>query len=326
MNQELYQKIENLIDPYYKKTFKELKSIKSFNIEDDIVDIVVALGNKVKDIQQIKLDIARIVKIEYKYPGLKIDFLDAYIQAEEKIIYIGVASGKGGVGKSNVCANLALAFARLNIGVGIIDADVYGPSIPFIFDLKPLPLSTTDDDKIIPAVKHKVQIVSTEFFMPENKPLLWRGPMLNQLLTHYFKEVSWDENTKIILIDLPPGTGDVALDVQEYIPQANMLIVTTPSLSAAHVALKAGLAAKEMGHKMLGIIENMSYFYAQDVDKYYHIFGKEGGAYVSEQLGVELIARIPLANASNLLFEKEEMNGKLYLMLAQKLLEDLGVK
>lgn len=325
MNQTLYKQIENLIDPYYQKTFKELNSIKSFNIEENVVDIVVALGNKAKDLAQVKLSIARIVKIDHKYPGLKIDFLDAYIEAEEKVVYIGIASGKGGVGKSSVCANLALAFSRLGLEVGIIDADIYGPSIPFIYGLKPLPLSTTEDDKIIPAKEMGVQIISTEFFMPEDKPLLWRGPMLNQLLTHYFKEVSWDENTRVILVDLPPGTGDVALDVQDYIPQAKMLIVTTPSLSAAHVAVKAGLAATQMGHQIIGVIENMSYFYAQDVDKYYYLFGKEGGSHVSERLKTEVIARIPLQNNPKMLFDRDEMNGKLYMMLAQKLIEDLGI-
>ncbi|CCV64065.1 putative ATPase involved in chromosome partitioning [Alteracholeplasma palmae J233] len=319
---KLYNALGLIIDPYYDKNLAELDSIKIFNIENDIVDIKIALGNKTKDQEQVKLEIAKLVKITFSYKGVKIEVIDSDRKAlikEEKYIYIGIASGKGGVGKSNVTANLAVAFNRLGIKTGVIDADVYGATIPYLFSLPISPLDVTDDDKIIPANKEGVQVVSTEFFMPEDKPVLWRGPMLGKLLTHYFNEVAWENETKLILIDLPPGTGDIALDIKEYVPTSKMIIVTTPSLSASHVAIKAGLAAQEMNHDIIGVIENMSYFYDAEHKKYHYLLGEGGGKKVAEKLETELLIQLPMQENSDKIYENNHMNAKMFLALADRI-------
>lgn len=325
---ELKAYLENLIDPTLKLDFKTAGSLINLHItEDNIVELVIALKNRKRDENQIKLEIARAVKIKFGYPGLRVDFIDSkYSVDEKKVTYIGVISGKGGVGKSTVSANLAKAMQRLGKKVGLIDADIYGSSLPSIFKLPIEPLSTTEDDEIIPADADGIQMISPEFFMPKNQPLMWRGPMLGKLLTHFFENVIWDEETDIIIIDLPPGTGDVPLDIHTFVPDAKMILVTTPHPNASHVALKAGLGAKEMGHKLIGVVENMSYYFNEASKSKDFIFGEGGAKLVTDVLNVPLLMQIPInqpIDKSSYLFGLEDMNGKLYLSLAKDILAKL---
>ncbi|WP_035369205.1 P-loop NTPase [Acholeplasma hippikon] len=317
--------LETLIDPTLKLDFKTAGSLIDLKVtEDNIVELVVALKNRKRDESQIKLEIARAVKIKFGYPGLRIDFIDSkYSVEEKKIKYIGVISGKGGVGKSTVSANLAKAMQRLGKKVGVIDADIYGSSLPSIFKLPIEPLSTTEDDEIIPADADGIQVISPEFFMPKNQPLMWRGPMLGKLLTHFFENVVWDDEIEVIIIDLPPGTGDVPLDIHTFVPDAKMILVTTPHPNASHVALKAGLGAKEMGHEIIGVVENMSYYYNEAAKSKDFIFGEGGAKLVTDALNVPLLIQIPInqpLNKDSYLFSLEDMNGKLYLSLAKEIL------
>ncbi|HEY8405829.1 MAG TPA: P-loop NTPase [Acholeplasma sp.] len=321
---ELRRVIEELIDPTLKLTFKEAGSLLDLSIDEhQVVYAKIALKNRKKDESDIKLQLARIIKIQYGFPGVKLEFEDSKFTQEPKtsIKYIGIISGKGGVGKSSVTANLAVSLARLGKKVGIIDTDVYGSSIPSIFKLPIEPLSTTEDDEIIPASYENIQVISPEFFMPKNQPLMWRGPMLGKLLTLFFNNVVWDD-VEYILLDLPPGTGDVALDVQGFIPSAKMIVVTTPHPNASHVALKAGLGAKEIGHEVIGVIENMSYYFHEQTHEKIEIFGKGGGQKVAEALDVPLLLQVPitLPNQDSYIYDIMDMNGKLYLALAQKLI------
>lgn len=324
--EELRIHLESVIDPSLSMTLKEAQAILKCEIDDQgIADLTIALKNRKKDENTVKLAIVKLVKIKLSLPGIRIDFTDnKLIEVDGKnIFYIGVASGKGGVGKSSVVANLALAFQRLGKNVGIIDADIHGSSIPAIFKLPIEPLSTTEDDQLIPALYDNVQIISPAFFMPKNQPLMWRGPMLGKLLTHFFEEVLWDPDIEVILIDLPPGTGDVALDVQSFVPKAKMLIVTTPHPNASQIAVKAGLGAQEIGHQVVGVIENMSYYYHQDTQERIEIFGAGGGQEVAKLLNVDLLSQIPInqpLNKEAFVYNLEDMNGKIYLALAQKLL------
>lgn len=325
---ELKAYLENLIDPTLKLDFKTAGSLINLHItEDNIVELVIALKNRKRDESQIKLEIARAVKIKFGYPGLRVDFIDSkYSVDEKKVTYIGVISGKGGVGKSTVSANLAKAMQRLGKKVGLIDADIYGSSLPSIFKLPIEPLSTTEDDEIIPADADGIQMISPEFFMPKNQPLMWRGPMLGKLLTHFFENVIWDEETDIIIIDLPPGTGDVPLDIHTFVPDAKMILVTTPHPNASHVALKAGLGAKEMGHELIGVVENMSYYFNEASKSKDFIFGEGGAKLVTDVLSVPLLMQIPInqpIDKSSYLFGLEDMNGKLYLSLAKDILAKL---
>ena len=320
--------LENLIDPSLNETFKEAGSILSFSLDGEVIDLKIQLKNKRRDEENIKLEVARLVKITHEFKGLRIDILSSkYKGSKKEPIYLGIISGKGGVGKSTVAANLAISLTRLNQKVGIIDADIYGSSLPSIFKIPIKPLDTDDNDLIIPALYNDIEIVSPEFFMPENQPLMWRGPMLGKLLEHFFDSVSWNPDLDFIIIDLPPGTGDIQLDIKDFVPEALMLLVTTPHPNASHVALKAGLGAKEIGHQVIGVVENMSYYYNETTKEKEYIFGEGGGLKVSELLEVPLLMEIPLRKPldnESYIYSLSDMNGKLFLALAQQLLKYKG--
>jgi ATP-binding protein involved in chromosome partitioning len=234
------------------------------------------------------------------------------------ITYIGIASGKGGVGKSTVTAQLAYAFRDLGHQVGIIDADIYGASIPSILEVEDIAAIEEDMNLMIPIEKEGIEIISTEFFMSKEKPVMWRGPMLGKMLTEFIQSVKWKEDTSIILIDLPPGTGDVALDIQKLIPQASMIVVTTPHPNASMVAVKAGLGAKQMGHKMLGVIENMSYFEHPTTHEKFPIFGAGGGETVATMLNVPLLGQVPIYSGESFI-DKHDKIKTMYHDIASKI-------
>lgn len=325
---ELLQKLNEVTDLSANMTLKESGGIRKFEItEDEIVLLEVALKNRRKDETSIKLALVKIVKIDFGYPGIRIEFTDNKIKSSSnnKITYIALSSGKGGVGKSSVTALLALALKHLGIQVGIIDADVYGPSIPKLFNLPIVPLSTDQNDQIIPVNIDGIEIVSTEFFMPKDQPMMWRGPMLGKILTHFFDQVAWDFETKFILVDLPPGTGDVQLDLKEFMPDTDFIVITTPNEQATHVAKKAGLGAIEIGQGVIGVIENMSYLIDEiNNNERRFIFGQGGGAELSELLGVDLLGSLPYhipMGSENILPSKDDMIFKIMIVIATKLIE-----
>ncbi|WP_053361670.1 Mrp/NBP35 family ATP-binding protein [Bacillus sp. FJAT-27251] len=204
---------------------------------------------------------------------------------------LAVTSGKGGVGKSSLSVNLALALQKLGKSVAIIDLDIYGFSIPKILniDFKP----KTFNGKIIPVETHGIKVMSMGFLVKGNDPIVWRGPMLGKMIEHFTKDVLWGELDYFIL-DMPPGTGDVALDMHLMIPQSREIVVTTPHKAAAHVAERAGSMAIKSNHEVIGVVENMSYFTPPGTDDRYHIFGQGGGEELASQLGVGLLAQLPI--------------------------------
>lgn len=206
---------------------------------------------------------------------------------------IAVASGKGGVGKSTVAVNLAYALAQRGHRVGIVDADIYGFSVPRLLGIDQIP--TVLNDMILPVPAYGMSVMSMEFFLQENRPVIWRGPMLGKMLTQFFQRVYWGD-LDFLILDLPPGTGDVALDVHRLLPSSQEVLVTTPHPTAAHVAYRAGRMALDTGHEVIGVVENMSWFRAPDTGKVYHLFGEGGGETLAGQLQVPLLARLPLGN------------------------------
>ncbi|WP_209125244.1 Mrp/NBP35 family ATP-binding protein [Alkalihalobacillus sp. BA299] len=206
---------------------------------------------------------------------------------------IAITSGKGGVGKSTVAVNLALALSRLNKRVAIMDLDIYGFSVPKMLNITDRP--KTINNKIIPVGSHGLSVMSTGFMVPGNSPIVWRGPMLGRMVEHFFKDVIWGQLDYVIL-DMPPGTGDVALDLNHMLPECKEIIVTTPHPTATHVAERAGTMAQNTNHDILGVIENMAYFEPpiENAEKYY-LFGKGGGEALAKTLETNVLASLPMA-------------------------------
>ncbi|SDG44760.1 ATP-binding protein involved in chromosome partitioning [Paenibacillus sp. cl6col] len=210
--------------------------------------------------------------------------------------FIAIASGKGGVGKSTVTVNLAVALARLGKRVGLIDADIYGFSVPDMMGIEDRPVVV--DNYIIPQERFGVKVMSMGFFVQDNSPVVWRGPMLGKMLRNFFQEVQWGE-LDYMLLDLPPGTGDVALDIHQMIPHSQEIIVTTPHATAAFVAARAGTMAIHTKHEIIGIVENMSYLECGSCGEKQYVFGRGGGAKLADELHVDLLAQLPLGAPDN---------------------------
>ena len=207
---------------------------------------------------------------------------------------IAVASGKGGVGKSSVTTNLAVTLARMGKDVAAIDADVWGFSMPRMLGVENGP-ELTDENQMIPPSAYGVRLLSMGFFVPENQAVIWRGPMLHKALEQFLTDVAWGEPDYLI-IDMPPGTGDVSLSMSQFLPRAEVVIVTTPQPAAQAVAQRAAAMAEKVELDVIGVIENMSWFRGDD-GKEYEIFGSGGGQELADQLEVPLLGRIPLVPA-----------------------------
>lgn len=201
-----------------------------------------------------------------------------------------ITSGKGGVGKSSMTANLATAMAAQGLKVGVVDADIFGFSMPRMMGVENPPQGI--NDMIIPPVAHGVKTISIGMFLPDNSPVVWRGPMLHRALEQFFADVHWGD-LDALLLDLPPGTGDIAISVSQLIPNSEIVVVTTPQLAAAEVAERAGTMAKQTGQRVIGVIENMSYLAMPDGSRN-EIFGKGGGQALADQLTEELGYTVPL--------------------------------
>jgi ATP-binding protein involved in chromosome partitioning len=209
---------------------------------------------------------------------------------------IGVSSGKGGVGKSTVTVNLAIALAQAGHSVGLLDADVYGFSVPKMLgtDHDPVILG----DIVIPTSAHGVRCLSMGYFVPDDQPVIWRGPMLHKAIQQFLTDAYWGE-PDFVLIDMPPGTGDVALTLAEVMPRAEIVVVTTPQPAAQRVAQRSAFAARRLKLSVRGVIENMSWFTGDD-GKRYELFGAGGGVTLAKDLGVPLLGQVPLVNAVRL--------------------------
>ncbi len=201
-----------------------------------------------------------------------------------------IASGKGGVGKSSVTTNLAIALARRNHSVAVVDADVWGFSIPRMLGVDRPP--TVIDEMLIPPEAHGVRCISMGFFAREDQPVIWRGPMLHKALEQFLTDVFWDD-PDFLVVDLPPGTGDISLSLSQFLPRAEVYVVTTPQPAAQKVAQRAAFMAKQVNLTVKGVIENMSWFTGDD-GKQYEIFGSGGGADLAQRLEVPLLGRVPL--------------------------------
>ena len=313
--------LKNLVDPTTNLAFHEYKAIKHVGIDEETNTVMFVIEVKEKTAEVMKKltrDIAKIVKVDMGYSGIKIDFVEGKKESLHAKTLL-IASGKGGVGKSTVTANLAYALMRLGKRVAIIDADVYGANMPKILKATDHVLMGNKDGKLYPFQKDNIQMVSTEYLVEKNRALMLRGPMLNKVLKLFFEDTLWVGEIDYFLVDLPPGTGDVMMDLKEFCNDPKMVLVTTPQENAAHIAIKAGYAAKSLGQELIGVVENMSYYEVNNEQHF--IFGQGGGKKVADELLVELLAKLPIVPSDNSIYAESDIAGIIYLNLANKILK-----
>ncbi|MBD0384585.1 Mrp/NBP35 family ATP-binding protein [Paenibacillus sedimenti] len=355
---QLLEALKPLIDPQYNKSITDLNLVRDIMIKEDSVSLSLiitiedeAYKNQAKAAIQLSLKPLGVDQVHIRFRTIteyERNQLNEVLQPsadsqqqsnaptpktilgeDSKVKFIAVASGKGGVGKSTVTVNLAVALARQGKKVGIVDADIYGFSIPDMMGIEEQPQLA--DNSIIPVERYGVKVISMGFFVQDNAPVIWRGPMLGKMLRNFFHEVNWGD-VEYILLDLPPGTGDVALDVHQMIPQSKEIIVTTPHATAAFVAARAGAMAVSTNHEILGIVENMSYYECKTCGSKDFIFGKGGGAKLAEDLHSELLAQIPLGAPENHIseidyspsvYKRDTTAGQIYLDVAANIIAKL---
>jgi ATP-binding protein involved in chromosome partitioning len=301
-------------DPEIRRPITELDMVKSVDVSPDgVVDVAVYLtvaGCPMRD--TITKDVRAAVSAVPGVTDVRVD-LDVMSdqqrqdlrgklrggQAEKDIPFAqpgsltrvyAVASGKGGVGKSSVTVNLAAAMAADGLRVGVVDADVYGFSVPRMLGVEQAP--TRVDEMILPPVAHDVKVISIGMFVPGNQPVVWRGPMLHRALQQFLSDVFFGD-LDVLLLDLPPGTGDIAISVAQLLPSAEVLVVTTPQAAAAEVAERAGAIALQTHQHVVGVVENMSWLQLPDGSRM-DLFGTGGGAQVAERLGRAIGTDVPL--------------------------------
>ncbi len=216
-----------------------------------------------------------------------------FMLPRSKTRILGISSGKGGVGKSSVTVNLAVSLARSGYDVGILDADVYGFSVPKMLGVTTDPLII--GDLVVPPTANGVRCLSMGYFVPDDTPVIWRGPMLHKALEQFLVDAYWGE-PDFLLIDMPPGTGDVTLSLGQYLTKTEVYVVTTPQAAAERVAQRSAYAARKLKLAVRGVIENMSWFTGDD-GKRYELFGAGGGEQLAGELGVPLLAQVPLVSA-----------------------------
>lgn len=296
-------------DPELQRSLVELNMIRDVQIDGNDVTVTVALttaGCPLKDtiresvaarlaeipgIGKVTVNLGAMTKEERdELFGRK--FNSPLTAPDSKTQIIGVASGKGGVGKSTVTVNLAAALRQQGYSVGILDCDIYGFSVPRMVGIEGA-RPTVIDGKILPVPAHGMKVISMGNFVPDNSPVIWRGPMLGKILRQFLTDVLWGE-LDYLLLDLPPGTGDMALDVAQLLPKSSLIIVTTPQVVAAGVASRAAQMSFKTNQRILGVVENMSAFICPCCGEQTPIFGEGGGQRLADELEVPLLAQLPL--------------------------------
>jgi ATP-binding protein involved in chromosome partitioning len=310
---EVREALRAVIDPELRRSIVELDMVRSIEIHDStgVVDVTVSLTTAGCPIRNHFEDgVAQAVRALDGVTGVNVDF-DVLSDQQKSTLQqklgrgslpegalaevsniICVASGKGGVGKSTLTANLAAALASEGKRVGVLDADVWGYSIPRMLGLGAQRPKVSAERKILPLEAHSTSVMSIGFFVEEDSPVVWRGPMLHKALTQFLEDVAWGEQD-FLLIDLPPGTGDVSMTLSQLLPQARFVIVTTPQPAAQKVARRAAEMAGKFKLEIAGVIENMAGFTTPAGERF-PIFGEGGGQLLADELDVPLLAKVPL--------------------------------
>ncbi|MFJ7367648.1 P-loop NTPase [Peribacillus frigoritolerans] len=298
---------------------------EQMQMQSEVVDLLKTNGAESVGIRFTELSEEELAKHRESIPQGEAD--QGLLGPNSKTQFIAIASGKGGVGKSTISVNFATSLARLGKKVGLVDADIYGFSVPDMMGITKRPV--VRGEKIIPVERFGVQVISMGFFVEDNAPIIWRGPMLGKMLNSFFNEVEWGDLDYLVL-DLPPGTGDVALDVHTMLPSCKEIIVTTPHPTAAFVAARAGAMAIKTEHEVIGVIENMSFFESKTTGEKEYVFGKGGGEKLAEELRTEVLGQLPLQQPdwneedfAPSIYAADHRLGMIYEDIAKKVIDKL---
>ena len=306
--EDVLRALESVIDPELKRSIVELEMVRDLRVEDGVASLAIALTvpgcplrasfeeqvdealRPLEGIERVELSFEVMTpeekatltnklrgNVAERTPGISVD-------ASTRVI--AVASGKGGVGKSSLTANLAAAFSGLGHRTGVLDADVYGYSIPHMLGIRQRPVAV--DEMIVPPVRGDLKVMSIGFFLDDNSPIMWRGPMLHRALEQFLSDVHWGE-LDVLVVDMPPGTGDVAISLGQLLPRAEAVVVTTPHKAAQQVAVRAAQMARKTNMRLLGVVENMSYLVGSGEE----LFGSGGGPALSKEVDAPLLGRVP---------------------------------
>ncbi len=289
-------------DPDLQRDIVSLGFIKDLRVDDGRVAFTIELTTPACPVKEQMRDQARAAVMQL--PGVSIVDVTMSARVREAMggdgarqplpgvkNIIAVGAGKGGVGKTTVAVNLAIALAKAGSKVGMIDGDIYGPNVPIMLGIKTQLI--TDGQKIIPAEKYGLQVISMGFLTGDDAPIIWRGPMLHGALQQFFREVKWTD-LDYLIVDMPPGTGDVALSLSQTVPVAGSIVVTTPQQVSLADSRRAVAMYKKLNIPPLGIIENMSYFACPNCQHEADIFGHGGGERMATELGVPFLGRVPI--------------------------------
>jgi ATP-binding protein involved in chromosome partitioning len=302
--------LEAVIDPELKRSVVELDMVRGIEIEGGRVGVTIALtvpgcplrASFEQQVDQALAPLEGVEAVDLSFDVMTPDEKAALtaklrggvaertpgISVDAATRVVAIVSGKGGVGKSTLAANLAAAFSRLGQRAGVLDADVYGFSIPTMLGISQRPVVV--DKMIVPPVRGDLKVMSIGFFLDDNTPIMWRGPMLHRALEQFLTDVHWGELDTLV-VDMPPGTGDVAISLGQLLPRAEAVVVTTPHKAAQQVAVRAAQMAQKTNMRLLGVAENMSYLVRNGTRE--ELFGAGGGDALAAEVGAPLLARIP---------------------------------
>jgi ATP-binding protein involved in chromosome partitioning len=314
--EQVRQALRNVLDPEIGKPIEDIGMLQGIEVNDGSVRVHVLItieGCPLKDritadvtnalqplgVERVEVDLSPMSEQQRTELVTKLrGGAAAAAPQQQRQFFVGtdttviaVASGKGGVGKSSVTVNIACALAAEGYRVGVLDADVWGFSVPRMMGVTGQPVGF--NNMILPLESHGVKVISMGFFVPEETPVIWRGPMLHKAIEQFLGDVYWGD-LDFLLADLPPGTGDVSISLASFLPGASMLVVTTPQEAARKVAERAGKMAERTNLRPLGVIENMSWFACPHCGERTSIFGEGGGREAADTLGVPLFAQVPL--------------------------------
>jgi ATP-binding protein involved in chromosome partitioning len=307
--EQITEALGRVIDPELKKPVTELGMVRGVDVKDDHIAVTIALtvpgcplrSSFEEQVQRELLPLPGVESVSLEFDVMSPEEKAALttrlrggvsprtkgISLDRSTRVIAIASGKGGVGKSTLTANLAAAFARMGQRTGVLDADVYGHSIPHMLGVHQRPVVV--DRMIVPPVRDDLKLMSIGFFLEDNAPVMWRGPMLHKALEQFLSDVHWGELDTLV-VDMPPGTGDVSISLGQLLPRAEVVVVTTPQPAAQQVAVRAAQMAEKTNMRLVGAVENMSYLVGSGAE----LFGSGGGEALASEIGVPLLGKVPL--------------------------------